>query len=90
VVLLVCEGLDGREWANESLQNSAELNVFENSLPNTFLTKKTIENSILFLLSKKILKHKNRNRFASSKIFLSKTLDNTKLSNYKSLISNSL
>jgi hypothetical protein len=40
VVLLVCEGLDGREWANESLQNSAELNVFENSLPNTFLTKK--------------------------------------------------
>jgi hypothetical protein len=66
VVLLVCEGLDGREWANESLQNSAELNVFENSLPNTFLTKKTIENSILFLLSKKILKHKKRNRFASS------------------------
>jgi hypothetical protein len=60
VVLLVCEGLDGREWANESLQNSAELNVFENSLPNTFLTKNTIENSILFFLSKKILKHKNR------------------------------
>jgi hypothetical protein len=90
VVLLVCEGLDGREWANESLQNSAELNVFENSLPNTFLTKKQQKIVFCFCCPKKFSNTKRETGLQALKIFLSKTLDNTKLSNYKSLISNSL